>query len=227
MRNLLKFVATLIVTFLVMFTFRALVFTIYTVPYDGLEPALKQGDRVLVNRWSYGLRTGGWNVFPYARLVKQPMSEGDVVAFNNPLDTIDSVNNKVVYVCRCEAIPGDTVWIDKNRPIVIPGRCHMVRVEKWNIHLLCNTYQMYEHKQAEIRNDTLFVNGRETHCALFSQNYYWMQSLCKNNYIDSRYFGMVPESHIIGRAVTVIFSKDSRKPFYDGFDTNRIMLSIK
>lgn len=227
MRNLLKFVATLIVTFLVMFAFRALAFTVYTVPSDGLAPTLRQGDRVLVNRWSYGLRAGGTSLFPYERIMRSPVKGNDVVVFNNPLDTIDSVSDKPVFIGRCRAVPGDTIWLNKQAPFVIPGRCNMVRVEKWNIKLICNTYIVHEHRHAEIHNDTLYIDGKETHCASFCQNYYWVESLGKKSFIDSRYFGLVPESHIIGRAVGVLFSKDSRLPFYDGYDANRIMLSIK
>jgi len=227
MRNLLKFVATLIVTFLVMFAFRALVFTICTVPSGGLGPTLKQGDRVLVNRWSYGLRADGTSLFPYERIMRSSVLENDVVVFNDPLDTIDSVSDKPVFIGRCRAMPGDTVWINRNTPFVIPGRCTMVRVEKWNVRLICNTYIIHEHRNAKVHNDTLYVDGKETHCALFSQNYYWVESLGNKNLVDSRYFGLVPESHIIGRAIAVLFSKDSRLPFYDGYDVNRIMLSIK
>jgi signal peptidase I len=227
MRNFLKFVATLIVTFLVMFAFRALVFTVYMVPSDGLRPMLKKGDRVLVNRWSYGLRAGGTSLFPYERIMKLPVLKNDVVVFNDPLDTIDSVSDKPVFIGRCKAVPGDTVWFNKRTPFVIPGRCNMVRVEKWNVRLICNTYMIHEHRNAKIFNDTLYVDGKETHCASFSRNYYWVESLGKNNIIDSRCFGLVPESYIIGRAIVILFAKDSRLPFYDGYDVNRIMLSIE
>ena len=67
MRSALKFVMALIVTILLMLAFRALVFTVYTVSGSGLEPCFVSGDRVLVNRWSYGLRTGGGPYFRYTR----------------------------------------------------------------------------------------------------------------------------------------------------------------
>ena len=50
-----------------MLLFRSVAFTIYTVPQTGIKPWLVSGDRVLVNRWSYGLRTGGERFFPYSR----------------------------------------------------------------------------------------------------------------------------------------------------------------
>ena len=59
MRSTLKFLLALVVAFAAMLTFRALVFTIYTVPDASVEPTFKAGDRVMVNRWSYGLRTNG------------------------------------------------------------------------------------------------------------------------------------------------------------------------
>ena len=58
MRSTLKFLIVLAVSLLVMLVFRALAFTVYAVGGKALEPDFKAGDRVLVNRWSYGLRTG-------------------------------------------------------------------------------------------------------------------------------------------------------------------------
>ena len=62
MRNLLKFLLALTVALMLMMAFRALVFTIYYVDGDGLEPEFVAGDHVMVNRWSYGLRTGSRSV---------------------------------------------------------------------------------------------------------------------------------------------------------------------
>src|SRR5574344_361030 len=227
MRRVLQFVATLIVTFVVMFAFRALAFTIFSVPYKGLEPTLRQGDHVLVNRWSYGLRTGGGSVFPYARWMRDRVCNGDVVAFNSPLDSGRAIDRKPVLICRCEAGPGDTVWINHCTPIIIPGKCRMIRVDKSNVRLLCNTYRIHEHKKATVVNDTLFVDGKETHCASFSRNYYWMQSVSRNNLNDSRYFGLVPDELIIGRVMLVLYSKDSKMPFYDGYDSKRILKDVR
>ena len=84
MKFALKFVMALIVTTLLMLAFRALVFTVYTVRGTALEPCLVDGDRVLVNRWSYGLRAGGYGPFGYARWIGSQVERGDLVVFNNP-----------------------------------------------------------------------------------------------------------------------------------------------
>ena len=115
MRNLLKFLLSLAVALLLMMAFRTLAFTIYYVEGDGLEPEFVAGDHVMVNRWSYGLRTGSHSVsdrqqgkkslFGYGRLGRRPMNRGDIVAYEDPSD---STFNRVLFG-RLHALPGDTV----------------------------------------------------------------------------------------------------------------------
>ena len=77
-----------------------------TVEGNGLEPTLMAGDRILVNRWSYGLRVGGTGrLFSYGRVWRQQVQRGDLVAFENPADSI----GHQLLICRCKALPGDTV----------------------------------------------------------------------------------------------------------------------
>jgi len=124
MRSTLKFFCALAVAFLVMLTFRALVFTIYTVPGSTLEPDFKAGDRVMVNRWSYGLRTGGSGLFSYGRLCCQPVSKGDLIAID------DTAGN--VLIGRCTALPGDTIQLQK-RTIIVPGKQNCARHDYYHI----------------------------------------------------------------------------------------------
>lgn len=127
MRNTLKFIGALAVAFLVMLVFRALVFTIYTVPVSSLEPQFKAGDRVMVNRWSYGLRTGGEGLFSYGRLCRQPINKGDWVAVDDSLGR--------VFIGRCSALPGDTIqW--QERTLIVPGIVNCARHDYYRIDSL-------------------------------------------------------------------------------------------
>ena len=104
MRNTLKFLLALGVAFVVMLAFRGLVMTICTIDGDGLAPHFIAGDRVVVNRWSYGLRTGkNGGLFDYGRICRQDVSKGDCIAFEDSLGR--------VLICRCSALPGDTVKV--------------------------------------------------------------------------------------------------------------------
>ncbi len=97
--------------------FRSLAFTVYTVEGNCLAPVLQQGDRILVNRWSYGLRTGRPDgLFSYGRVFARRVERGDIVAFDSPVDSLPGV-----LVCRCRALPGDTVRLGQDL-LMIPGR---------------------------------------------------------------------------------------------------------
>lgn len=113
MKNGLKFLLALAIAFIVMLAFRALAFTIYTIPNNSGEPTFKAGDRVMVNRWSYGLRTGDDALFTYGRLCRQAVVKGDWVALDDSLGHI--------LIGRCTALPGDTIRLQQ-RTVVVPGR---------------------------------------------------------------------------------------------------------
>lgn len=179
MKATLKFLLTLTVALLIMLAFRALVFTIYTVDGDGLQPEFQKGDRVMVNRWSYGLRTGSdEGLFSYGRLCRQQIEKGDIVAFEDPRD--DSRNT--VLFGRCRALPGDTV-----------------------------RYRGYVELVPSLKN-----------CA--DADYYWMQALNEDNPLDSRQLGFISEQLIIGRAFLIVFSHDNAKPFWAGYQHDRLLL---
>ena len=115
--ELKKFLVALVAALIGMLAFRALFFTIFTVEGDGLSPAFVAGDRVMVNRWSYGLRTGGdGSLFPYGRLCRQQPSKGDLVAYEDPRDS----TRQSILFGRCQALPGDTVCHD-GHTLVIPS----------------------------------------------------------------------------------------------------------
>lgn len=154
---------------------RTLVFSIHGVTGDGLSPLYQNGDRLLINRCSYGLRIEGNRLLPYSRLLRQPIERGDIVAFTVPSDSIAGV-----MIARCAAVPGDTI------PYSVGGF--------YNVD--------GDYVGGDSQSPTT-VPGLIT-CA--KADYYWLESINKQNPADSRSFGFIPESHIIGRVVTVLYN---------------------
>ena len=115
MKKVLRFLLMLVTALALMLVFRVVGLTICTVEGDGLKPLFIAGDRVRVNRWSYGLRVGGSDegLFSYGRLWRQQVHKGDIVAFEHP-ETGD------VLICCCKGLPGDTLDVDSEN-IVIPS----------------------------------------------------------------------------------------------------------
>lgn len=215
MRGLLKFIAALSVTMLLMLMFRALFFTLYTVPNSSLSPQFMRGDRILVNRCSYGLRTGEDTRSGYSRLFRQRIGRGDITAFNFPIDTLENISSNPVYVGFCSAVPGDTVTLHNGHEVIVPGRGVFVDVTEHNAVFLCNMLRMHEHRDSYVCNGALYVDGSETDRIRFDKDYYWMSTYDNSLSDDSRQYGFVPEDHVIGRVVMLVYSRDDDKPFYE------------
>ena len=111
----LRFLLMLAVALVLMLLFRAVGITVCTIGGNDLTPTFIAGDRLLVNRWSYGLRVGGGEsgLFSYGRLWRQPVERGDLVAFEHP-------QTGEIIVCRCTGLPGDTLEVN-GETIVVPS----------------------------------------------------------------------------------------------------------
>jgi signal peptidase I len=124
MKGWFKFLLAFAIAIIAMIGFRAMALTIFVVNGEGLEPEFKAGDRVLVNRWSYGLRTGCHTangklqtvLFSYGRICRQPVKRCDIVAYNDPSD---STHTRILLGRIC-ALPGDTIRYD-GRTILVPS----------------------------------------------------------------------------------------------------------
>lgn len=63
---------------------RGFAFTSCLIPSTGMENSIFQGERILVNKWSYGLRVPFMSLFSYHRWCESPVRRQDIVVFNNP-----------------------------------------------------------------------------------------------------------------------------------------------
>ena len=113
----LKFLVAFAIAFMAMMAMKTLVFKVITIEGDALEPLYSEGDRVIVNRWSYGLRVGGSDgIFSYGRLGRSNVSRGDLVVFESP------ETPSQLIIARCTALPGDTIRVPSDsQTIIIPS----------------------------------------------------------------------------------------------------------
>jgi signal peptidase I len=113
------------------------------------------------------------------------------------------------------------------KPLIIPSKGKAVRVYPWNKTLLRNTLVLHEKKQAEIKNDTLYVEGKPVQHCHFTKDYYWVSANNTINLSDSRLFGFVPEDHIIGKASIIWFSKEKGTGPFSGYRWGRIWKRVE
>ena len=94
---------------------KAFLVTSCFIPSSGMENTLYQGEGVLINKWSYGLRMPFPSVFGYHRLGSCDIKEGDIVLFNdpNPANPSKRIEGREVFISRCIGTAGDTLLLNK------------------------------------------------------------------------------------------------------------------
>ena len=117
---------------------------------------------------------------------------------------------------------------DNMSAFVIPKQNWTLKLDSTTIPLYIKAISDYEgNKVVLINNNQLRINGKIADSYTFKQNYYWMMGDNRHNSLDSRFWGMVPEDHIVGKALFVWFSYDAEGSMLNKIRWNRLFSSIK
>ena len=118
--------------------------------------------------------------------------------------------------------------VDNFGPITIPKKGVTVAIDRNNICLYRRIIGVFEGNKLEEKDGKIYVNGKECSSYTFKMNYYWMMGDNRHNSADSRYWGFVPEDHVVGKAVFVWLSLDPNKSLIDGkIRWNKLMRVVK
>lgn len=121
--------------------------------------------------------------------------------------------------------PHDTAhfkWSEDNfGPLWIPQEGGVVKLSPENIAIYRRVIEVYEQNKLEEKNGKFMINGNETGSYTFKMNYFWLMGDNRHNSQDSRFWGFVPEDHVVGRAALIWFS------WQKGPRWNRLFRTIK
>lgn len=113
---------------------------------------------------------------------------------------------------------GNKGWtVDNYGPVWIPAKGETIELTLDNLPLYERPIRIYEGNTLEVAdNGDILINGERTSAYTFQMDYYWMQGDNRHNSADSRYWGFVPEDHIVGKPVLIWMSRNKDYGLFDG-----------
>jgi signal peptidase I len=111
----------------------------------------------------------------------------------------------------------DYAWnIDNFGPIYIPKKGDVLEINKKNLPLYERLIKVYEANDLKVKGDEIYINGELASKYKVKMNYYWMMGDNRHNSADSRFWGFVPEDHIVGSPMLVWLSMDPGRTLKEG-----------
>ncbi|MCY1514444.1 signal peptidase I [compost metagenome] len=116
--------------------------------------------------------------------------------------------------------------LDNFGPIIVPKKGWTVTIDSTTMPLYERSIRIYEGNKVEKVADGWLINGKKAAAYTFKMDYYWMMGDNRHQSADSRYWGFVPEDHIVGKALFIWMSFNSEGSFFSKIRWNRIFKGI-
>ena len=112
---------------------------------------------------------------------------------------------------------------DNYGPVWIPQKGRSVKLTLENLPIYERPIRVYEGNDLQVtEGGKILINGNEAKEYTFKMDYYWMQGDNRHNSADSRYWGFVPEDHIVGKPILIWWSSDPDRTGFEGIRWNRL-----
>ena len=153
-----------------------------------------------------------------------PMTQRTVAELSKRKDIVESLEvNTEADEWDIYPLNGNKHWTrDNYGPVWIPnkGETLMLNLDILPIYERC--IRAYEGNKLEVKNGKIYINDKLTDRYTFKMDYYWMMGDNRHNSADSRYWGFVPEDHIVGKPIFIWWSSDPDRGGFSGIRWSRL-----
>jgi signal peptidase I len=163
---------------------------------------------------------GAYATLPYMYYAHTTESVAEQLRKYREIESVEIHNEKQNFVFPYhENYP----WTQDNfGPLWIPQKGATINLTVDNLPLYKRIIEKYEGHNLQVKDEKIFIDGKEADTYTFAMDYFFMMGDNRHNSLDSRFWGFVPEDHIVGKAQFIIFSKGP-----EGIRWNRIFKKIE
>ncbi len=153
-----------------------------------------------------------------------PLTKRAVAALAMRKDLVESITlNTDATDLDTYPLNGNKHWTrDNYGPIWIPAKGKSIQLTLDNLPIYERPIRTYEGNDLKVVDGKIYINGKQATSYTFKLDYYWMMGDNRHNSADSRYWGFVPEDHIVGKPIFVWWSSDPDRHGFSGIRWNRL-----
>ena len=153
-----------------------------------------------------------------------PLTKRAVAALAMRKDLVESITlNTDATDLDTYPLNGNKHWTrDNYGPIWIPAKGKSIRLTLDNLPVYERPIRVYEGNDLRVVDGRIYINGKPATAYTFKMDYYWMMGDNRHNSADSRYWGFVPEDHIVGKPIFIWWSSDPDRHGFSGIRWNRL-----
>jgi signal peptidase I len=195
----------------------------YVVGTNGTTINPKAFERLKISRSDQSMLSGSAYVLPMTKQNAETISK-----FTNVTEVSPLLNREGEFAPHIFPYKKSIPWNEDNfGPLWIPAKGVTVKLDTSNLCLYERIIEVYEENDLRIDGGTIYINGTPSSDYTFKMDYYWMMGDNRHNSADSRYWGFVPEDHVVGKPKFIWLSLDKEATGLKKVRLGRMFMKVR